>query len=102
MFVIKRPWLSLAAAAVLALSLVLGPIFSGRLVIALLGAIIAGIALTLSLQRTKDQGSAVANGDHPKNSNSSAEIFALGKLFEATMSGMREGLLVIDSDMCVV
>src|SRR5882762_9865638 len=104
MFVFKRPWLSLAAAAVLALSLVRGPVFSGRFMIALLGAIIAGVALTLSLQRTKDQGSAVtvANGDHPKNSNSSAEIFALGKLFEATMSGMREGLLVIDSDMCVV
>jgi two-component system phosphate regulon sensor histidine kinase PhoR len=30
------------------------------------------------------------------------EIFALGKLFEATMSGMREGLLVVDKDMRVV
>lgn len=30
------------------------------------------------------------------------EIFALGKLFEATMSGMREGLLVVDRDMRVV
>jgi two-component system phosphate regulon sensor histidine kinase PhoR len=33
---------------------------------------------------------------------SSQEIFALGKLFEATMSGMREGLLVVDKDMRVV
>src|SRR5882724_13268934 len=33
---------------------------------------------------------------------SSREIFALGKLFEATMSGMREGLLVVDKDMRVV
>jgi two-component system phosphate regulon sensor histidine kinase PhoR len=32
----------------------------------------------------------------------SQEIFALGKLFEATMSGMREGLLVVDKDMRVV
>jgi two-component system phosphate regulon sensor histidine kinase PhoR len=32
----------------------------------------------------------------------SQEIFALGKLFEATISGMREGLLVVDKDMCVV
>ena len=27
---------------------------------------------------------------------SAQEIFALGKLFEATMNGMREGLLVVD------
>ncbi|MEP6922630.1 MAG: ATP-binding protein [bacterium] len=33
---------------------------------------------------------------------SSKEIFALGKLFEATLAGMREGLLVVDSDLRVV
>jgi two-component system phosphate regulon sensor histidine kinase PhoR len=32
----------------------------------------------------------------------STEIFALGKLFEATLGGMREGLLVVDSDLRVV
>jgi two-component system phosphate regulon sensor histidine kinase PhoR len=32
----------------------------------------------------------------------SAKIFALGKLFEATMSGIREGLLVVDRDLRVV
>jgi two-component system phosphate regulon sensor histidine kinase PhoR len=32
----------------------------------------------------------------------SAETFAFGKLFEATMTGMREGLLVVDKDMRVV
>ncbi len=32
----------------------------------------------------------------------SREIFALGKLFEATMDGMREGLLVVDKDMRIV
>jgi two-component system, OmpR family, phosphate regulon sensor histidine kinase PhoR len=32
----------------------------------------------------------------------SPQIFALGKLFEATMSGMREGLLVVDNDLRVV
>jgi two-component system phosphate regulon sensor histidine kinase PhoR len=37
------------------------------------------------------------------NSQESAqEIFARGKLFEATMNGMREGLLVVDKDMRVV
>lgn len=36
------------------------------------------------------------------NENAHAEVFALGKLFEATMNGMREGLLVVDRDMRVV
>ena len=34
--------------------------------------------------------------------NSLADSFAFSKLFEATMSGMREGLLVVDKDMRVV
>jgi two-component system phosphate regulon sensor histidine kinase PhoR len=38
-----------------------------------------------------------ASSDSP-----STEIFALGKLFEATLGGMREGLLVVDSDMRVI
>jgi two-component system phosphate regulon sensor histidine kinase PhoR len=33
---------------------------------------------------------------------SAEEIFARGRLFEATMNGMREGLLVVDRDMRVV
>jgi two-component system phosphate regulon sensor histidine kinase PhoR len=32
----------------------------------------------------------------------SPEVFAVGQLFEATMSGMREGLLVVNNDMRVV
>ena len=32
----------------------------------------------------------------------SPEVFAVGQLFEATMSGMREGLLVVNRDMRVV
>ncbi|MCA1604109.1 MAG: hypothetical protein LC775_01165, partial [Acidobacteria bacterium] len=38
----------------------------------------------------------------PAEQEPSQETFALGKLFEATMSGMREGLLVVDKDMRVV
>src|SRR5688500_17129058 len=34
--------------------------------------------------------------------SSQADSFAYSKLFEATMSGMREGLLVVDKDMRVV
>ncbi len=40
---------------------------------------------------------------HNLNSETSTtEIFAFGKLFEATLGGMREGLLVVDSDLRVV
>lgn len=40
-------------------------------------------------------------GNSPSKSRSK-EIFALGRLFEATLDEMREGLLVVDSDMRVV
>ena len=39
---------------------------------------------------------------HLSQDNSQADSFAFSKLFEATMSGMREGLLVVDKDMRVV
>lgn len=35
-------------------------------------------------------------------SSKATEIFALGRLFEATLDEMREGLLVVDADMRVV
>jgi two-component system phosphate regulon sensor histidine kinase PhoR len=45
-----------------------------------------------------------SRGDDASQSGeqSSQETFALGKLFEATMNGMREGLLVVDKDMRIV
>src|SRR6266478_8651897 len=103
--VFRRPWLTLVAASVLALAILLGPTLSARLLIALLGAVIAGAVFTFSLLRNSAQPSVLSkrSDDSLAGSNgSSTEIFALGKLFEATTSGMREGLLVIDSDMRVV
>jgi two-component system, OmpR family, phosphate regulon sensor histidine kinase PhoR len=92
------------AVGVLALAILLGPPVSGRLLIGLLGAIIAGAVFALSLQRTADQPitSPTHRDDNGSLSEANSEIFALGKLFEATTIGMREGLLVIDSDMRVV
>jgi two-component system phosphate regulon sensor histidine kinase PhoR len=40
--------------------------------------------------------------DTHRTDDTTAEIFAFGKLFEATMGGMREGLLVVNKDMRVV
>lgn len=40
--------------------------------------------------------------DRSADISNTEEFFALRKLFEATLSGMREGLLVVDNDMRVV
>ncbi|HKP46825.1 MAG TPA: ATP-binding protein [Pyrinomonadaceae bacterium] len=42
------------------------------------------------------------SNDGEDNTASSDQTIELGKLFEATMTGMREGLLVVDKDMRVV
>ena len=48
--------------------------------------------------------SSVNNRERTKEQDltESPEVFAVGQLFEATMSGMREGLLVVNNDMRVV
>jgi two-component system phosphate regulon sensor histidine kinase PhoR len=71
-------------------------------------ALVAGIILLVTavwLDRvfstdTSTTPSTVADDD--PDDASSPETFARGKLFAATMSGMREGLLVVDKDMRVV
>ena len=55
--------------------------------------------LNKPVRETLQQTSVNSNS---QDGESQEEIFALGKLFEATMSGMREGLLVVDKDMRVV
>jgi two-component system phosphate regulon sensor histidine kinase PhoR len=61
------------------------------------------IALVLFIKASRTSNSPEENlAADGMRDESSQEIFALGKLFEATMSGMREGLLVVDKDMRVV
>lgn len=50
----------------------------------------------LSLNREKSQAG------EPEERDQADETFAAGALFEATMSGMREGLLVVNKDMRIV
>lgn len=68
--------------------------------------LITGILLSKSLspgvRRSEESGPALAKMAVAADTGGGEEIFALGKLFEATMSGMREGLLVVDRDMRVV
>src|SRR4030095_6018209 len=69
-------------------------------------AVLLGLGITLFLIKTRTnhlvaEQTSDAGGDSAAG-GSSQESFALGKLFEATMTGMREGLLVVDKDMKVV
>lgn len=80
------------------------PSFKVRAAVAGLVLIIAAVfivkAFATKSKTEKFQASRV--GEKNADEGSSPEIFALGKLFEATMNGMREGLLVVDKDMRVV
>jgi two-component system, OmpR family, phosphate regulon sensor histidine kinase PhoR len=98
-FVASRYWLLLGAVFFLALGLFYAPGLSVRLAIALVSAVLAGICLAYLLRRAPTSSSRRAID---ATENPVGETFALGKLFEATMSGMREGLLVVDRDMRVV
>src|SRR4030095_7487281 len=56
----------------------------------------------LSNKTSSEQFPTAEDGDDRGDTEPPADTFALGKLFEATMNGMREGLLVVDKDMRVV
>jgi two-component system phosphate regulon sensor histidine kinase PhoR len=64
--------------------------------------VLAALLLLLRAFRHKSANILVASEAEERNENTSDEIFALGKLFEATTGGMREGLLVVDRDLRVV
>ncbi len=59
------------------------------------------LAITLLNRNSSDSNSPLTSSAE-KDQGQSAEIFAVGSLFEATMGGMREGLLVVNKDMRVV
>lgn len=93
----------LAAAAALGAALLL--IFYFSLVSVAVAALsfLAGYLIVQGLSEKNRPGLSTQpqNMDDLAEPNSK-EIFALGKLFEATLAGMREGLLVVDSDLRVV
>jgi two-component system phosphate regulon sensor histidine kinase PhoR len=101
----KRNVILIAAGAVLLASILLLSSFTVRAVAAALTL----LAVVILLVKTLSQGSSdpnlsardareLATGQEPPSN----EIFALSKLFEATLTGMREGLLVVDQEMRVV
>ncbi len=100
----KRNAFLIAAVAVsLALVLFL-PSFPPRAVVAVVLLLTAAVWLikALSYGTSTEQLPTSSASEDRGAAEAPADTFALGKLFEATMNGMREGLLVVDRDMRVV
>jgi two-component system phosphate regulon sensor histidine kinase PhoR len=95
--VIRYSILLLALACLLAAFILLFLSFSVSAVVLAGFSFLAGFLLFRKSVKKSD-----ASVTHKLNSDTGTEIFALGKLFEATLGGMREGLLVVDSDLRVV
>jgi two-component system, OmpR family, phosphate regulon sensor histidine kinase PhoR len=96
-------WLLLVAITLLA-ALALTLLFRGSLSFVIILAALAGVAFGswISGREKKPAEPFASQQTEPVPDQPSPQIFALGKLFEATLGGMREGLLVVDSDMRVV
>jgi len=97
----RDAYLVTGCAAVVAFVLLL-PSFAARAITA--GVILlAGLVLLIRVFRKNSKAQSQQTSVSPDlNEHPTHEIFALGKLFDATMDGMREGLLVVDKDMRVV
>jgi len=93
----KRSILIAASAIFLAIVL-LQPSFAVRAAVSLFVGLTAAVLIVKALS----QRSSTAQLETKVEDDESTDTFALGPLFEATMNGMREGLLVVDRDMRVV
>lgn len=90
-----------ATAFALALVLLL-PSFAARGLAAALLALGAAVLIVGAFSNKAANAQLQQADANPDDDEAPADTFALGKLFEATMNGMREGLLVVDKDMKVV
>lgn len=95
----RRSSLVLVAVCLAAAAVLLFLSFSLK---ALLAIVLASIAGYLISRNPPKESTAASLGDTLTPEASPTKIFALGKLFEATLGGMREGLLIVDSDLRVV
>ncbi len=89
-------WFSLAG-LLIAVAL-LSTSFTTRIVVAIL----LVLAIALLVLKTFLAKPPSIQTDKLQGNDSHEESFALAKLFEATMNGMREGLLVVDRDMKII
>ena len=91
----------LAVASLLVAVILLDVLFSFTAALLLLFSLLAGFFLQRTFQKDSDEDDlvAVTRATLAKHDD---ESFALVRLFDATLSGMREGLLVVDREMRVV
>jgi two-component system phosphate regulon sensor histidine kinase PhoR len=99
----KRNAYLIAACSVFVAVFLLLPSFTARVTAAcILIAVAAVFLVRVLLHKSSTQKFHSSPGTPPAENEAGSDTFELGKLFEATMSGMREGLLVVDKDMRVV
>jgi two-component system phosphate regulon sensor histidine kinase PhoR len=96
----KRKALLISGCALAVVIALLVPSSGVRAIAAVLVALIT-VALLIRSFRAAASHSETDHSDDSQD-NSDADSFAFSKLFEATMGGMREGLIVVDKDMRVV
>ena len=95
----KRQSLLIAACIVLTALALIAPSSSARLI---LGSLMLLTAIVWIVTTLKSRESANTSSIEGLDRSQSPENLAEGSLLEATMSGMREGLLVVNRDMRVV
>jgi two-component system, OmpR family, phosphate regulon sensor histidine kinase PhoR len=100
----KRNAFLIAGVAVSMALVLFLPSFTPRAVVAVVLLLAAAVWLikALSNRASTEQLPTSGASEDRGAAEAPADTFALGKLFEATMNGMREGLLVVDKDMRVV
>lgn len=100
---VKYYWLAAAGVALLA-AVALAPALNSALLVAIILSVLAGIFVRSSVSKRAHKTAINSLNIESRTANDSdgEQLLVLGKLFEATLSGMREGLLVVDNDMRVV
>src|ERR1051325_1506515 len=100
----SKPNVLLISICAVALAIVLLlPSFTTRAIFAAVLVLAAALLIVRTFSKRSLEADPQPNSDGENDSEESArKMFARGKLFEATMNGMREGLLVVDGDMRVI
>ena len=95
---------ALAACAALTSVFLIIPSFAARAVLAalILVGVVGWVGFLLLARRSSETEHSMGETSSTNDEESAAETFELSKLFEATMIGMREGLLVVNKDMQVI
>jgi two-component system phosphate regulon sensor histidine kinase PhoR len=97
----QREALVISGCAVALVVALLVPSWAVRAIVA--GAVVVvTAAFVIRAGRNPNLQTSDDSNNNNSQHNSQADSFAFSKLFEATMSGMREGLIVVDKDMRVV